>query len=136
MTTIRKGLGSIPLGLGPAGRGTVRTSPLDATAVGAWKLDARSMRYVLDGNGNPVAMDGTTQRVLLLCRAAEVKSQVVTPAFMQQQAQAYRTALAPLVAEGAISSLRVIVADNGGARIERSISYVNAGSAKPVTLVL
>ncbi len=130
------GFGEGPFGLMPFGGSTTDPQDTPRTIVGAWLIDERTMRYVLDEHGNPVAMDGTAQRVLLAVVEADLAIGVIAPTELSRQEQAYRAALEPLVSDNSIAQLAVSVVSTGTGAVTATISYFNRATSLPVTLVL
>jgi hypothetical protein len=128
------GFGYFGFGAGPAGGPNPIPGVQPTTLVSSWLIDPVTQRYVLDADGNPIAQDGTEQRVYWLVCKADTDVDVLTPQTLSRQAQAFREALRPLVAEGAITGLSVSATDDGKAKSLKNISYTNAGTNRPITL--
>jgi hypothetical protein len=129
------GLGDDPLGFGPLGGAVEPLSHARPSASVAWKIDPRTMRYVLADDGNVAGMDGTNQRVLLICVQTEKDNptDIITPATRAALEQAYRLGLKPLVTERAISGLKVQVLDDGRETLTRLIEYKNEKTSVAMT---
>lgn len=128
------GFATFGAGAGPAGGPTTPPGVTPTTLVGAWQIDELNQRYVLDANGNPLAMDGTRQRVYELVCAADTSVPVLTPTSLRQQEAALRSALRPLLTEGAITALTVTATDDGAGESLKTITWTNAGTSLPVTM--
>ena len=128
------GCGTFGAGTGPAGGPIAPAAVTPTTLVSSWAIDPTKQRYVLDDNGNPVAMDGTDQRVYVIVCQTDTSVPVITPTTLRQQAAALRAALAPLVAEGAITNLQISATDDGKAESLKGVSYTNAQTNVAVTL--
>jgi hypothetical protein len=128
------GFGFFGCGAGPAGGPITPAGVTPTTLVGSWAIDPNAQRYLFDANGNPLAMDGTDQRVYFAVCGADTAVPVITPATLNQQIQALRTALKPLVDDGSISGLGVTATDDGAATSLKSVIYTNSGTNRSVTL--
>jgi len=128
------GAGFFGAGTGPAGGPITPPGVVPTTLVSSWAIDPAAQRYLFDGNGNPVAMDGTDQRVYVIVCQTDTAVPVITPAALRQQQTALRTALAPLVADGSITNLTISATDDGKAESLKGVSYTNAGTNTAVTL--
>jgi hypothetical protein len=128
------GFGTFGFGAGPAGPPNPIPGVTPTTLVASWRIDPVTQRYVLDADGNPLGMDGTEQRVYELVCDADTDVDILTPTTLNQQAQALRTALRPLVLEGAIKGLSVSATDDGKATSLKTVSYTNTGDNRAVTL--
>ena len=139
----------MPAGYGPCGAGTP-TQPVEPTttavncrAIGV--LDSQGMLnttvsdYCTDQYGNPVAMDGTANRVFLLCCYGDVRSQLITPQAIMARQQALSFALQPLTSgqQPAIGNLAIkVLAKQNGQGVSATISYVNNLTSQATTLVI
>jgi hypothetical protein len=145
------GVGSFPAGSGPAGGGTITLVAPSVKASRALLVqdrgpgalmapgsvpDQRTLRYVVDPSGNLVGMDGTAQRVILTCQAAEIPIPIIYAAALEQQRQAYITALQGMVKEGAIKDVVVTVTDDGHQTVIRSIKFFNLRTSAADTVTL
>jgi hypothetical protein len=130
------GYGQTPFGFGPYGQGVAPFAYGIPTTSVAWKIDPITQDYVMGADGNAVGMDGTDQRVELICVNAEIDIKIITPSALDQQRQAYLAALQPLVADLSISNLVVTVTDGGGQLVKRFISYKNNGTSQAKTIEL
>ncbi len=128
------GFGTFGAGAGPAGGPIAPAAVVPTTLASSWAIDPVAQRYLFDSNGNPIAMDGTDQRVYVLVCQTATSVPVITPATLRQQETALRTALAPLVADGSITKLVISAIDNGAAESLKGVSYTNAGTNLAVTL--
>jgi hypothetical protein len=129
------GFGFFGAGSSPAGNPVTPPGVTPTTLVSSWAIDPVAQRYLLDAFGNPLAMDGTDQRVYVLVCEADTDVPVITPQTLRTQEAALRTALKPLVDDGSISGL-AITATGGGSPAEslKSITYTNNGTNLAVTL--
>jgi hypothetical protein len=132
------GFGTGSYGLGPFGFPT----PPEAveqitTAVSCRLIDPVLRDYVTDANGNPVADDGTADRVYLLLSYADAAvPDVITPQALLQRQSDIEDALSVLLTgpTPAISDLVVTVTDEGGGSVYGEVSYFNLLTQTAVTL--
>lgn len=130
------GFGNFGCGAGPAGGVITPPGVVPTTLVGSWSIDPVLQKYLFEANGNPLAMDGTTQRVyVLVCQAqAAWDAPIITPQILRKQEAAIRDALRPLVNEGAISNIVVNATDDGRSETLKAVTYKNLGTNASVTL--
>jgi hypothetical protein len=129
------GFGTFGAGAWPAGVPFTPPGVTPTTLVSSWKIDPNAQRYVFDEDGNPLAMDGTDQRVyILVCEVLADPPPVVTPQTLRKQESDLRTALRPLVREGAISNLQINAASVQPGEALKSVTYTNNGTARAVTV--
>lgn len=128
------GFAGFGCGAGPCGGPNPIAGVTPTTLVASWQIDPETQRYVLDVDGNPLGMDGTEQRVYWLVCGADTTADIITPQTLNRQTAALRTALRPLVLEGAISSLKIGVSDDGRATTLKTVSYTNTGTNRAMTL--
>jgi hypothetical protein len=128
------GFGTFGFGAAPMGPPDPSPSVLPTTLVASWQIDPDTQRYVFDAYGNPLGMDGTSQRVYELVCGADTAVDILTPQTLNQQSAALRNALKPLVDDGSISKLTVTATDDGKATSLKTITYQNNGTNQSVTL--
>jgi hypothetical protein len=102
------------------------------------KIDGSTKRYVNDANGNPLSMDDTDQRVLLLVAFATIDTPFVTQRDLNTQAANIRAALQPLLAQRppAIALDDVQVVEDGETNVNRFVSYTNLRTSQSRTIQL
>jgi hypothetical protein len=130
------GFGFFGAGTGPAGGPITPPGVTPTTLVSSWAIDPVAQRYLFDAYGNPLAMDGTQQRIYILVCEADTDVPVLTPATLRKQTRALTDALNPLVTEGAIANLVVNATDDGKAESLKTITYQDLGTNLAVTLKL
>ena len=115
-------------GFGPFGISEEPAEAVHVVLVGAREIDGVSRRYTQDADGNPLPMDGTAQRVLILLSYADTSSDIITPQALATQKAKLRAALVPLTSgrEPAIRNLTIDVTDDGKARTLKLVTYTNA----------
>lgn len=91
------------------------------------QIDGVTRRYVQDTHGGFAAMDDVAQRVLLLVSFAELNATVITPQTLNDQANAIRAALVPLldVKTPAISLIAVDVTRSASGTMTKAVTYKN-----------
>src|SRR5580698_2788124 len=132
------GVGAMPAGYGPCGAGTPVqpvepiTTAVNCRAIGVLdsqgSLNTTVQDYCTDQNGNAIAMDGTANRVFLLCCYGDVPSSLITPPAMMARQAALALALQPLTQgqQPAISNLAIVVAaKSNGLGVSVKITYTN-----------
>jgi len=109
----------------------------DVTAIpNARKIVFSTKRYELDGDGNPVGMDPTVQRVMLaLSWGSPNTPRFLTDRDMEKRRQEITAALTTLVDEGAIGLTSVKVQANEAGAGSETVKFVNrrTGEAETVT---
>lgn len=133
------GYGFDPWGLGPLGLPETDPAVEHLPIVHASILiDAATRAYVFDDQGNPMGMDGTAQRVLLLVSYAEIVASVIDARSLKEAEYRILAALSPLQKETppAIKDLSVTVRDNGRGFTESTVAFMNLKTNQIQTVVL
>jgi hypothetical protein len=106
-------------------------SPDTTVVVASRKIDYGTGRYSIDDDGNPEGMDPTAQRVILsVAFDAQPAVSIVTDEELEARSARIVAALQPMVVEGAIRDVSVLVEDRGGGEVFEQIDFYNVSTAK------
>lgn len=116
---------------GPYSQHASLPAPTTTKLVDARNLNFATRRYVFDDDGNPEGMDATAQRVVLAVSFAGGDA----PRFgstreFEGRRKRIEDALKPLVEEGAIRLLSVVVEETAPGEGREQIDYVNLRTQK------
>jgi len=116
----------MPYARGPYSQHSSLPSPDVTTIPVARKINFATKRYELDADGNYAAMNPTAQRVMLaMSFGAPNAPRFLTDQEMEKRRQQIGTALAGLVAEGAIEVQRVAVWRSKAGEGKERVYFIN-----------
>ncbi len=129
--------GTGPYGAAQFGGVIPTTNPEGTASLSSSRgYDGITRRYIIAADGGFEPMDDIAQRVLLLIAFGVPAQKIITPQENAGTAAAIRRVLEPLT-KGSRPTIRItelVVADKGGGRLFRTLSYTNTLTGTQTTI--